>query len=463
VLINRPIKPAIEKLATFYATPPESPLAQHLGEDPLLIGILKSSLMEHNDQPEQSRQYAPNPYAAQRTQQPTGQLPEQYHPQASNERFRQPSFLQQSPTAPSPAGRAGSNGQQMYGFHQGAQYAAMQQTGAMGFAQTHPAQEPQRQLQQQPSYSYAGNMYGMAPPQTPQQPTASLYDQPVPQYRHRPSAASETFPTPFGVAQSAQQYYIAGQAGQAGPTSAPAPEPVAQHLPSQYQATAYPQPGHAMPQPYPSTMMDPSQPGPYTAYTQQQPQQPQYGGQPQAQSADQASNAYTSNVRSIFSHVRDGALRDVGQQLLQISQYLLGNVETLGLTRDDGALHDDRIRRWDEFNRAWLTTLQRQFDLTEEVLRASQPLREPLSLMTAQTLEQLSRELVRLCDSVEKHGLVDYQMGVAEEEIVELLLRCLVLLDPASESVGAGAGDDEASRAEAGMAAPPPAPPRRTR
>lgn len=77
--------------------------------------------------------------------------------------------------------------------------------------------------------------------------------------------------------------------------------------------------------------------------------------------------------------------------------------------------------------------------------------------MSAQILEHLSRELVRLCDSVEKHGLVDYQMGVAEEEIMDrkqhcnvasslymdyanfltVLIRCLSLLDPDSATAGA--------------------------
>lgn len=48
--------------------------------------------------------------------------------------------------------------------------------------------------------------------------------------------------------------------------------------------------------------------------------------------------------------------------------------------------------------------------------------------MSQQVLEHLSRELVRLCDSVEKHGLVDYQMGVAEEEIMDCELIPLHLL-----------------------------------
>ncbi|KAK3614127.1 hypothetical protein LTR56_027459 [Elasticomyces elasticus] len=405
--------------------------------------------MEHNDpSQQQSRQYACNPYEAQRTQRPTGQLPEQYNAQASNERLPHPSFLQQSPTATSPAGRPSSNGQQMYGFQHGSQYAAMQQTNAMAFAQNNQAQEQQRQPQQ-PSYqSYGGNMYGMAQPQPPQQPTGSAYDQ-VPQYRHRPIMASDTYPTQFGVSQPAHPFYLAGQAG---PTSAPAPGAVAESI--QYQATVYPQPGQALQQPYPSAMIDPSQPGTYATYSQQpQPShQPQYAVQPPEQSADEAFVAYNSNIRSIFGQVREGTLRDVGQQLLQISQYLLGNVETLGLTRDDEALHDDRIRLWDEFNRAWLTTLQRQFDMTQEVVQAGQPLREPHSTMTSQTLEQLSRELVRLCDSLEKHGLVDYQMGVAEQEIVELLLRCLALLDSASGRTGVETQEDSSM-----------APPRRPR
>lgn len=84
------------------------------------------------------------------------------------------------------------------------------------------------------------------------------------------------------------------------------------------------------------------------------------------------------------------------------------------------------------------------------MLQTGQQPQEPQSIISAQELEHLSRELVRLCDSVETHGLVDYQMGVAEEEIMDrmyratsvngrsrlilyaVLLRCLALLDPSN-------------------------------
>lgn len=151
-----------------------------------------------------------------------------------------------------------------------------------------------------------------------------------------------------------------------------------------------------------------------------------------------------------------------------------------GLTRDDEALHDDRIRLWDEFNRAWLTALQRQHDMTDDIFRANQAVRDPQSLMSARSLEHLSRELVRLCDMVERFGLVDYQMGVQEEEIMDcgsrlfrfdsslshnacdaregkekltlftVILRCLALLDPAGDGNGELASAQQAASSAAG-------------
>lgn len=40
------------------------------------------------------------------------------------------------------------------------------------------------------------------------------------------------------------------------------------------------------------------------------------------------------------------------------------------------------------------------------------------SLISRDELEDMGKEVVRLCDGVEKHGLVDYQCGVWEEQII---------------------------------------------
>jgi hypothetical protein len=41
-----------------------------------------------------------------------------------------------------------------------------------------------------------------------------------------------------------------------------------------------------------------------------------------------------------------------------------------------------------------------------------------ISLLRRDRLEAMGKDLIQLCDQVEQHGLVDYQMGIWEEEIL---------------------------------------------
>jgi len=81
-------------------------------------------------------------------------------------------------------------------------------------------------------------------------------------------------------------------------------------------------------------------------------------------------------------------------------------------------MHRDRIKLWEEFNTAWLSALQTQKEMTMEMLDSNQRPHPPQSLLGSDQMEGMGKELVRLCDIMEKHGLVDYQMGVWEEEII---------------------------------------------
>ena len=89
-----------------------------------------------------------------------------------------------------------------------------------------------------------------------------------------------------------------------------------------------------------------------------------------------------------------------------------------GLVVDDQNLHGDRIKLWNEFNTCWLAALQRQRDMTQGMLDTGQAPMAPQSLIQEDFLERMGNNLVRLCDNMERHGLVDYQMGVWEEEII---------------------------------------------
>ena len=63
--------------------------------------------------------------------------------------------------------------------------------------------------------------------------------------------------------------------------------------------------------------------------------------------------------------------------------------------------------------------LQRQEDDTKQMLDSGRPPAQPRTLLPKESLEEMGNELVSLCDGLEKHGLVDYQMGVSEQEIIE--------------------------------------------
>jgi hypothetical protein len=88
------------------------------------------------------------------------------------------------------------------------------------------------------------------------------------------------------------------------------------------------------------------------------------------------------------------------------------------MTKDQEELHGERLKLWTDFNNCWLALLQRQKDMTQDMVNMGQQPLPPQTLLEKDFLERMGRELVRLCDLMERHGLVDYQMGVWEEEII---------------------------------------------
>ena len=92
-------------------------------------------------------------------------------------------------------------------------------------------------------------------------------------------------------------------------------------------------------------------------------------------------------------------------------------------------LQFDPVQVWKEFNICWLALGQRQKDLVEEMLRFRTTNANALAVETVQTIVD---ELIRLCDSIEQYGLVDYDRGVWEEEIVNVFSQCLDLVQGAA-------------------------------
>ena len=89
-----------------------------------------------------------------------------------------------------------------------------------------------------------------------------------------------------------------------------------------------------------------------------------------------------------------------------------------GLTLDREEQQERRYKLWHDFNHCWLAVLQRQKDLTLAMVENGQPLPPAQTMLQEDFLERMGRKLVAVCDTMERHGLVDYQMGIWEEEIM---------------------------------------------
>ncbi|THV46894.1 hypothetical protein BGAL_0351g00010 [Botrytis galanthina] len=135
---------------------------------------------------------------------------------------------------------------------------------------------------------------------------------------------------------------------------------------------------------------------------------------------EEAYSTYQTALKQIFKNIIDLRLAEAGSSLLEVSEWLLGHVTELGLTVDETALHADRIQLWNEFNAAWLSIFTRQHDFLE----SGQRKQEQQTLMSLDFINKMGTNLTRLCDSVEKYGLVDYQYGVGESQIIDILLSC---------------------------------------
>ncbi|KPM38353.1 hypothetical protein AK830_g8210 [Neonectria ditissima] len=144
---------------------------------------------------------------------------------------------------------------------------------------------------------------------------------------------------------------------------------------------------------------------------------------------------YQRQLGTIFQEIVNGSLESASETLLSVSGWLLTQVADLGLNLDDTNLHADRIKLWNDFNHAWLALGHRQIEL---MASGQQPSRSQ-SVMSKAMLKKLGNELIRLCDGIERHGLVDYQYGVWEEQITTVLEDCLDLYDASEEASGSGA------------------------
>lgn len=55
-------------------------------------------------------------------------------------------------------------------------------------------------------------------------------------------------------------------------------------------------------------------------------------------------------------------------------------------------------------------------------------------MLTADQLTNMVDDLLKLIDTIEPYGLIDYDMGVHEEQIVDIFMKCLELFPSAHDA-----------------------------
>jgi len=322
-------------------------------------------------------------------------------------------------TASPTAGRASGGAAAYSGYYPEPQAAfpAALPSNPLQYQSAYP--QDQRQQQSFPNYNQ-DLMYNVAP----QAPQGNVYDSSQ-QFQPRQPAAMHL------LSDVAAPYFPNE------PTSAPGP-PTLQHHASSGSSAVYQHqqsPGDRasmLQQGYTGAMTMGGMAQPAAEVLDEEEFQVQGAGPGTGNELEHAYTTYQTALKGIFQNIRQGRLAVAAESLLDISEWLLGHVVDLGgvfissvrsyqlidsdqgLTVDEVTLHSDRIRLWKEFNTAWLGIFLKQKDLLE----SGQRIQPPQSLMTQEYINKMAKDLIRMCDAVEKHGLVDYQYGVEEERIM---------------------------------------------
>ncbi|KAK5094906.1 hypothetical protein LTR70_003779 [Exophiala xenobiotica] len=337
-----------------------------------------------------------------------------------------PSQEQYSHTAPSPSrsGMAAQPSARPYLSDYQYSYQPPQYQSQLQYPSSY-LQDPSRSHQLQPNpgqQQYAAYGHGAILPPVGQQ---SMYES-MPQYQQqRHSAAIEVMASQFGGGELPP--YM-----QQSESSTPVP-PSSQYLSSQpeqqYGSMSYSRP--QLQPPFTPSSAD------YSILEQPIPQQTQEETNAR-QVTEEGRRQYEQQLRAIFDAITAGRVTEASTKLIAITEWLVGSVRALSLHHDDEESHEQRIQIWRELNHAWEALGYRQKSITENALRAHQA---PPDLLSAAKIQDLVDQLIQLCDQIEKYGLVDYEMGIWEEQIVAVFTQCLDILPRAPARADSGSAE----------------------
>ncbi|KIW17211.1 hypothetical protein PV08_04402 [Exophiala spinifera] len=294
--------------------------------------------------------------------------------------------------------------------------AYIQEASRQGSITPSPSQQQQQQ-QQQHQYGQYGQGT-MLPPVGGQ----SMYDNISYQQRQALEVMASQFAVP-------QYMPPSDQAALAGVGPSPS-----QYLTTQAEQSVYgnvPVTRAPVLPTYPSRQMD----FPEATQHQQQPSESGAARDSKQEALQEGLRDYRQQIRSVFDSIISGRVNEASEKVLAATRWLASSVDALGLHHDDESNHLERIQLWTELNLCWEALGQKQKEVTEEALRTT---RLSGDMLSSEKITSLIDELISMCDQLEQYGLVDFEMGIWEEQIIHIFTVCLDLLPGG----GTGSGGD---------------------
>ncbi|ORX94386.1 hypothetical protein K493DRAFT_221393 [Basidiobolus meristosporus CBS 931.73] len=118
-----------------------------------------------------------------------------------------------------------------------------------------------------------------------------------------------------------------------------------------------------------------------------------------------------NELKRALDHIEQGAILKAFEILSAVTDAVVTNCDALGLTIDEPPYNAyDREGFWQGINHCWLYALSRTAMAKSEE-----------DQLRVQHFYHLRDSIVSWCDHLERYGLVDYEMGFWEQDILEAI------------------------------------------
>ncbi|KAJ1679731.1 hypothetical protein EV182_001443 [Spiromyces aspiralis] len=118
-----------------------------------------------------------------------------------------------------------------------------------------------------------------------------------------------------------------------------------------------------------------------------------------------------AQLKAVVGKIEAGRILESFDTLSRVTDAIVTNCESLGLAAEKPVFEGfDRISFWRALNHCWIFALKHTDAATSEVQRLHE-----------EHLLHLQESIEKWCDVLQKYGLVDYEMGFWELDIMDAL------------------------------------------